>query len=1092
MVSWSPRDPFAQERHACIHDLIASNARRHPDAEAVCGWDGILTYKEVDGFSNIAAAELRIRGVKAGTYVPFACGKTIWAVVISLGILKAGGALVPLNPNDPVARLEEIVMSVQANVIATTESLASMFRPLVKHVMIFPEETSNSSGSDHIHTNRLITPQEDQLYNSTVSPSDPIFVLFTSGSTGRPKGMIHTHSSITTHALTHGAAMSYQGARVLQFAAYTFDVALIDIFTTLLFGDCICVPSESDRKSNIVDVMNDMRVDYAILTPSFAGLIDPAEVPMLKTLAVGGEALPQDRIKRWADKVNLLQIYGPAEVGICLIATMQRDTPGALVGFPLDNSSCWLVDPDDDSRLVPIGAVGELLVAGPSLARGYLNDEARTQLSFIGAPAWASRLKLPFNCFYKTGDLLRWNVDAFDGSFVFVGRKDSQIKLRGQRIEAGEVEHHIGHLPRVAFSVVAKPDKGCFAGQLIVVIQTNRADDSRARLVDADIQLAEVQDPKIEEVKRKLERVLPAYMIPTECLVVRYMPFVPSLKIDRRRVYSWLTNMGSRPSMKSIPIISLLRPEETTANVLSNYIARTLTIEDEQRHQLKTHDFILQSTGIDSIKVISLTMFLRKEYGITIPMDALLSSQTTVRELASWIDSRTTESIDVPCSAAVSTPFQTRILNADEESIALRKALVKEIKAETSIPIATRPYRRSQNILLTGASGYLGSAILHQLLRLPHVHVFAATRCTDSSTGLQNLKGIGIKDGWWCSDYEARITVWPSDLSSPNLGLSSTHQHQLTPPAPKSSVSIANNEETPPIDTIIHAGAKVHYTLPYTTLFPTNVSSTLTLLRSTALSPHLHTFIHISGGESPDIDSISTDAEYLNSLGNASGYTLTKNIAERFVRAAAGDTRPSSSSNLNAALADKRIKVVKPGYIIGSPLACYRANTTDFLWRLLAGCVEIGAYNADEANRWVFVDDVASVAARVVDGIAVHGDYAGDDSAHVERILTGLRFGAVVQVLEEVYGRRFEAMEGERWMRELKERVVEKGEGGVLFPLWDVLEKERGRVGVEREEGEREGVERMRMVVEGNVRWLVEIGFLPAVGGDGAMAGEVV
>ena len=800
MLSWNPSDPFKEEKKACVHELISMKALEIPNAEAVCGWDGTLTYRELEKLSASAAAVLLVQGVGTGTYVPIACDKSIWFVVAAVAILKAGAALVPLNPNDPVARLEEIIRNLMASVVVTDERYVKTFDVLVPHVMVFSAATFGDSICSGLRSNEPVGHQSHPVSNVDVSPSDPIFVLFTSGSTGRPKGMIHTHRSIATHALTHGAAMSYHGARVLQFAAHTFDIALVDIFTTLLFGGCICVPSESDRKSNIIEVINSMRVDHAILTPSFAGLIEPIEVPTLRTLAVGGEALPQDRVKKWADHVNLIQIYGPAEAGICVIMKMQSTTPGALIGFPLDNSSCWLVDPDDDSRLVPIGAVGELLIAGPSLALGYLNDEARTRSSFIDAPPWALSLGLPFDKFYKVGDLLRYNVDAFDGSLIFVGRKDSQVKLRGQRLEAGEVEYHIGHLQGIAFAMVAKPDEGCFAGQLVAVVQMIRPTESRAQLVDGDIQLADSQTLTAGHLRKALEDVLPPFMIPTECLTICNMPFVPSLKMDRRRVSTWLSNMPRRPSTKRISTISLLSPKETTANGLSKYIARLVVVDDGQRLELENYDFRLQDTGIDSIKIISLLMFIQREHDITIPMDVILDSSTTIRDLAAYVDAHSSSSVN-GSSPPTSKILQPRNINAYEESLALSRALRQEIEAK-SVPMNGKAYKQlspeTRNVLLTGASGYLGSTVLYQLLQMPHLQISLLLRCTSPSSGLQRIKDIGTENNWWNPSYQSRITIWPGDLSAPDLGISPAQQQQLNPSSPTTTPSSDHSPERPP------------------------------------------------------------------------------------------------------------------------------------------------------------------------------------------------------------------------------------------------------------------------------------------------------
>ncbi|KAL8785240.1 MAG: hypothetical protein Q9195_008713, partial [Heterodermia aff. obscurata] len=565
--------------------------------------------------------------------------------------------------------------------------------------------------------------------------------------------------------------------------------------------------------------------------------------------------------------------------------------------------------------------------------------------------------------------------------------------------------------------------------------------ESRAQLVDEDLQVADSQNLTVGLLRKALENVLPAYMIPTECLTICNMPFVPSLKIDRRRVYAWLTGMAVRPSAKRISTISLLGAKETTAYGMSKYIARLLAVDDRQRLELEEHDFRLQDTGIDSIKVISLLMFIKREHDIIIPIDFILDSSTTIRDIAVWIDAHSISAVNGSSPPAFKR-LQPRKINAYEESLALNTALLQEIEIKGASlkgtaykqlsPSTQNPSLETRNVLLTGASGYLGSAILHQLLQIPYIHISLLLRCPSSSSGLQRIKDIGTQNNWWHPSYQSRITIWPGDLSAPDLGLSPPHQQQLNPlklaTDPPSDQYQPQGEPPAYIDTIIHAGAKVHYTLPFTTLYPINVTSTLSLLRSTALSPHIHTFIHISGGESPHIDSLSTSPPYLATLTAASGYTLTKNIAERLVRS----TFPTTSHHLSTYFQSTNITTVKPGYIIGSPSTRFRPNTTDFLWRLLAGCIAIGAYNAAEEARWVFIEGVDEVATEVVDLLNPENEYAGQGEGQMKRILTGLPFSAVWRVVERVYGRRFRALEEGEWMRVLRERVLEEGEKGGL------------------------------------------------------------
>ena len=1047
MMAWNPKNPYGQMN--CMHYLVEAVARAMPASEAVCAWDGSLTYTQLDALSSLAAQQLVEAGVGRGVYVPFAYEKSLWTVVATFAILKAGGAFVPLDPTHPTARLKEILNSIDASVVVTSDSLASAFEGLVKHVVVVSARTVSLQRRT----------EADDFYPATVGPQDPIFVLFTSGSTGQPKGMIHEHGAICTHAITHGEAMGYHGARVLQFAAHTFDVAIIDIFTTLLFGGCICIPSEEDRRSNIVGVINSMKADYAILTPSFAGLIEPTEVPTLKTLAIGGEALPQDRIQQWAEKVSLLQIYGPAEVGICMIMHMHpRNTRPETVGYPLRNSSCWLVDPGDPNCLVPIGAVGELVVAGPSLARGYLKNEAKTRSSFLDNLAWADCMKLKAGRFYKTGDLLRYNTDSFDGSYDFVGRKDAQIKLRGQRMEPGEVEHHIASIQGVAISMVVRPEQGCFAGELVAVVQMRSTESSRVR--NEPINLALHQSLSIDTIKRHLLRALPGYMIPTACLVVTSMPLVPSLKIDRRRVNTWLVGMESRPLEVAVATLvdlkaSYLDPAEETANMLSIKVAELVACKDKvKRLMLEKHDFSLQAAGIDSIQIISLSMFLQRNYAIKVPMERLLSSKVTIRDLAYLIDHHDQLSVASEVFAPVDVVKESKLLS---------ESLLQDIEAQYSNN-NPKQHVSIRNVFLTGASGYLGSAILQHLMAISNIQVFALVRCPTESAGLQRIIDAAIKTRWWQECYASRIHIWQGDLTEANLGL---NDQQLQ------CLGGRTSQEVLCIHAIIHNGARVHYSSDYETLKGPNIHPTIELLKIIACTSNLSALVFVSGGQKPSIDNQEDPSTTTTQLSQSNGYAQTKYVSEQLIRNCVDHT----------AFQTKRLYTIKPGYIIGS-LHAGIANQSDFIWRLIAGCVEIGAYNRDEATNWLFIADVERVARGVVSGVFD----TSHDSGYVEKVLDGLRFGELWEVLGEL-GYQFQGRGFEEWMGRLRGMVLERGEKHLLFPLLHILEREGDCVGEEvAPHRGKNGVvmfptaasTRMKEVVKRNVKYLIDVGFLPA------------
>jgi acyl-coenzyme A synthetase/AMP-(fatty) acid ligase len=394
----------------------------------------------------------------------------------------------------------------------------------------------------------------------------------------------------------------------------------VDIFTTLSHGGCICIPSEDDRRNDIISSIEKMQVNWALLTPSFAGLIQPYQVPSLRTLSLGGEAVTKDLTTRWTGKVLLINCYGQAECGACLTLRVdaESDRAASNVGYSLPNSICWLVHPDDHDKLAPIGAAGELLVEGPNLARGYFNDEERTTRSFIENPKWAREAG---NCrkFYKTGDLLRYNID---GSMDFIGRKDTQIKLRGQRVELGEVEHHISTMPDVAVSMVASPIAGCYANELVAIIQLLGPQSHTVHHKP----LAPVSDPSLclEDIRM--------HVVPTSCIAIQAMPFTTSLKVNRKLVEMWLEEMETRLDEGKEILCQLdernLNTHESVALTINFQVAEIIASKD-QKHRMKIEggDFALQTLGIDSIQDHLVINVLAEDFWRQSPFTSIVASK---------------------------------------------------------------------------------------------------------------------------------------------------------------------------------------------------------------------------------------------------------------------------------------------------------------------------------------------------------------------------------------------------------------------------------------------------------------------------------
>lgn len=415
IYKWNTNVPRC--RNACLHSIFEQQAQRRPWAPAVCSWDGDLTYAELNRLSTKLAQTLSRLCVGPEIFVPYAFEKSIYAVVATLAVLKAGGAFVPVDVSHPRSRLESIIKRVGAMVVLASAKTRPAFEGLSLQVVVV----------DQLFLDGL--PDEESNPYSEVSPRNSAFVLFTSGSTGEPKGLVQEHASVCTVNEAYGENLFVNDeSRVLNFAAHTFDVSTVDVFNTLYHGGCVCIPSEEDRLNDIVRVINKFRVSWVDLTPSFAmaSIPRPNDIPTLKTLILAGEEIKQEHVAHFVGKISqVINCYGPAEAGGCLANVYQSTTSQPqTVGVALKSASCWIVDSKNPYRLAPIGAIGELVVEGHTLARGYLEDPAKTDAAFFSHCGWhPHENKSSQRRFYKTGDLVHYRPD---GMINFVGRRDTQ------------------------------------------------------------------------------------------------------------------------------------------------------------------------------------------------------------------------------------------------------------------------------------------------------------------------------------------------------------------------------------------------------------------------------------------------------------------------------------------------------------------------------------------------------------------------------------------------------------------------------------------------------------------------------------------
>lgn len=377
-----------------------------------------MSYAELDKASSNLGAYLSNQGIGPDMVIPICFEKSRWTIVAMMGVLKAGAAFTTMDPAQPTNRLEDTILETKSNIVLASSSQGGRFELEGRQVIMDIPYICEKSD--------LPSYTSDSL---NVQPTNLAYVAFTSGSTGKPKGVAHTHVSACasiTLKNPNGREPGYgPGSRILQFASQAFAASVVEILKTIGSGGCICIPSENVRLNNITQFMREEGITRAFFTPSLLKLFTVDDLDFLKILLVGGEAVLPDLIQTWASRLRLIEAIGMTE-GVAITTEIE---PGREVKRINQTSSGlpWIVDVNDVNKLVPVGAIGELLVEGPCLAKEYLGDPGNTDASFIIAPSWANRCKDPSRKFrlYRTGDLARY---FNDGVVRIMGRKDNRVK----------------------------------------------------------------------------------------------------------------------------------------------------------------------------------------------------------------------------------------------------------------------------------------------------------------------------------------------------------------------------------------------------------------------------------------------------------------------------------------------------------------------------------------------------------------------------------------------------------------------------------------------------------------------------------------
>ncbi|TDP89070.1 non-ribosomal peptide synthetase [Labedaea rhizosphaerae] len=440
-----------------VADLVLAQASRTPDAVAVRQWDERLTYRELVARAAGVAEVLRAHGVGPQTRVGVCAHRRPESVAVVLGVLLAGGCYVPMEPGGPRARLLEIAVDAGVSIVIGDAAVAEF------------------GAVEGIRALDVPGPAAPRPCPAT--PADTAHVLYTSGSTGKPKGVLTTHRNVVAF-VTGWAALYGAGpdTRALGIASLGFDATTVDLFVPLTHGGSVQLLGAADRADpdRLRRFLVAHEVNWGFITPTMLSVLDPADVPGWELIACGGEAMPPELARRWAPGRRLVNGYGPTETTVIVVTgeVTEPITDPVPLGRPTPNHRAYVVAPDS---LVPVlpGEVGELLIGGPGVADGYLGRPELTAAAFVDDPL------RPGERLYRTGDLARVRAD---GRIEYLGRADRQVKVRGQRIELGEVEAGLAAHPAVE-AVAVEAVTGAGGTKLVAFVTPETApsdDDLRA------------------------------------------------------------------------------------------------------------------------------------------------------------------------------------------------------------------------------------------------------------------------------------------------------------------------------------------------------------------------------------------------------------------------------------------------------------------------------------------------------------------------------------------------------------------------------------------------------------------------------------